>query len=113
MYKLFREHHGFLRTSQAIALGIAPRTLYAMRDAGLVFQVGRGLYHLANLPPLNQPDLVTAALKIPRGVICLISALDYHELTTQIPHDVHVALPSDPLIYFARICWSSTIVLSN
>jgi predicted transcriptional regulator of viral defense system len=35
------------------------------------------------------------ALRIPRGVICLISALDFHDLTTQIPHAVQVALPGD------------------
>lgn len=92
---LFREHQGVLRTSQALQLGIAPRTLYALRDAGTLIEVSRGLYRLANLPPLSQPDLVTVAMRIPRGVICLISALAYHDLTTQIPHAVHVALPRD------------------
>jgi predicted transcriptional regulator of viral defense system len=84
-----------LRTSQAIRLGIAPRVLYALRDGGTVIQVSRGLYRLTDLAPLSQPDLITVALRIPRGVICLISALDFHDLTTQIPHAVHVALPSD------------------
>ena len=93
--KQFRQHQGLLRTSQAIRLGIAPRTLYGLRDNGTVVQVSRGLYRLADLPPLSQPDLVTVALRIPRGVICLISALDFHDLTTQIPHAVHVALPGD------------------
>jgi len=92
---LFREHQGLLRTSQALQLGIAPRTLYTMRDAGTLIEVSRGLYRLADLPPLSQPDLVTVALKIPRGVICLISALAYHDLTTQIPHAVYLALPRD------------------
>ncbi len=91
----FRQHQGLLRTAQALKLGITPRTLYALRDSGAVVQVSRGLYRLADLPPLSQPDLVTVALKIPRGVICLISALDFHDLTTQIPHAVHVALPND------------------
>ena len=44
-------------------------------------------------PPLSNPDLVTVATRIPGGVICLISALSYHEITTQIPHEIHVALP--------------------
>ena len=56
-------------------------------------QLSRGLYRLADLPALSNPDLVTVALKIPAGVVCLISALAYHEITTQIPHEVHVALP--------------------
>jgi predicted transcriptional regulator of viral defense system len=70
------------------------RTLYAMRDAGMLDQLSRGLYRLADLPPLSNPDLVTVALKVPRSVICLVSTLAYHELTTQVPHAVHIALPN-------------------
>jgi len=54
--------------------------------------VSRGVYRLAGDTPLGNPDLVTVATRIPGGVICLISALAYHELTTQIPHEIHVAL---------------------
>lgn len=89
----FREHSGLLRTSEALRLGIHPRTLYAMREAQIITRLGRGLYRLADLPPLGNPDLVSVAMKVPAGVICLVSALAYHELTTQIPHEVHLALP--------------------
>ncbi len=82
-----------LRTMQAVRLGVHPRTLYAMRDDGTLDQLARGLYRLADLPPLGTPDLVAVAKLVPGGVICLISALAFHELTTQIPHAVHVALP--------------------
>ena len=54
--------------------------------------VSRGVYRLADNPPLGNPDLMTVAIRVPGGVICLISALAFHELTTQIPHEVHVAL---------------------
>ena len=91
--QLFEKHGGALRTSKAIRLGIHPRTLYRMRDEGMLEQLERGLYRLAELPPLGDPDLVAVALKVPRGVICLVSALAYHELTTQVPHEVHLALP--------------------
>ena len=90
---MFRRHGGVLRTSEAIRLGIHPRTLYAMRDAGVLECLSRGLYRIADLPHLSNPDLVAVALKVPKGVICLISALAYHELTTQIPHEVYLALP--------------------
>ncbi len=90
---IFREHGGTLRTRDALAAGIHPRTLYAMRDAGELEQLATGLYRLSELPPLSEPDLATVAKRIPQGVICLISALAYHELTTQIPHQVHLALP--------------------
>ncbi len=90
---IFRRHGGVLRTSEAIRSGIHPRTLYAMRDAGKLECLSRGLYRIADLPLLGNPDLVTVALKIPKGVICLISALAWHELTTQIPHEIYLALP--------------------
>ena len=53
---------------------------------------GNGLVRLAELPPLGNPDLVTVALKIRNGVIRLISALAFHELTTQVPHEDYVAV---------------------
>jgi predicted transcriptional regulator of viral defense system len=81
-----------MRTSEAIKLGIHPRTLYAMRDDGDLERLSRGLYRLAEMPPLGNPDLATVALRIPKGVICLISALDFHDLTTQIPHYIYLAL---------------------
>lgn len=88
----FAEHHGILRTKDALALGIHPRTLYALRDAGEIERLSRGLYRLANLPPLSHPDLVVVAQRYPKATICLISALDFHGLTTQIPHVVDVAI---------------------
>jgi len=89
---IFKEHGGLLRTSQALELGIHPRYLYDMREAGMIEAVSRGLYRLADMPPLSKPDLATVALRVPQGVLCLVSALAFHEITTQIPHEVHVAL---------------------
>jgi predicted transcriptional regulator of viral defense system len=91
--RAFSRSGGLLRTGAALRAGIHPRTLYDMREQGIVEQLSRGLYRLAGLPALSNPDLVTVALKVPIGVICLISALAYHEITTQTPHEVHVALP--------------------
>lgn len=91
----FRNHSGLLRTQQAIEEGIAPRTLYQMREKGAIVRESRGLYRLADTEPGEYYDLVQVALRIPKGVICLISALSFHGLTTQIPHQVYVALPID------------------
>lgn len=90
--RLFRRHGGTLHTAEALRLGVHPRTLYAMRDSGILETISRGLYRLAELPPPGNPDLVTVAHKIRNGVICLISALSFHELTTQIPHEVYIAV---------------------
>jgi predicted transcriptional regulator of viral defense system len=90
--KKFRENGGMMRTSEAIRAGIHPGKLYAMRDDGELVQISRGMFRLANLPPISNPDLVTVAFRIPNAVICLISALAFHEITTQIPHIVSIAM---------------------
>jgi predicted transcriptional regulator of viral defense system len=64
-----------------------------MRNAGLIVQENRGVYRLAEQPPISNPDLVHIALLVPKAVICLISALAFHDLTTQIPHRVYITLP--------------------
>ena len=89
----FRRMGGLLRMSEAMKAGIHRRTLYAMLDAGQIQRLSRGLYRLAHAPPLGEPDLVTIAVKAPHAVICLVSALAFHELTTQIPHEIYVAVP--------------------
>lgn len=81
------------RTGDALKSGIHPRTLYAMLDQKIVEKLGRGLFRFADMPGLVNPDLVTVAMKVPKGVICLISALAYHDLTAEIPHEIYLALP--------------------
>jgi len=78
--------------SEALAAGISRRSLYALRDSGTITQLSRGVYRLTSLPELEAPDIVTVATRVPNGVVCLISALAFHELTTQIPHAVDIAL---------------------
>ena len=89
---IFKNHGGILRTAQVLRMGIHPSTLYAMRDVGSLEMVSRGVYRLTGAGPLGNPDLVTVATRVPNGVICLISALAFHEITTQIPHEIYVAL---------------------
>lgn len=91
--ELFRLHGGIMRMADILRGGITRNTLYSMRDSGLVVQMARGLYRLAEMPPLSQSDLVTVAAKVPHAVIYLLSALAFHELTTQIPHEVWIAIP--------------------
>jgi len=92
--KLFKKNQGLLRTAEAMRLGIHPRTLYLLRDEGLLEQLAKGIYRLIEVPDFSEPDLVLVCKKIPQGIICLISALAYHEITTQIPHFVYVAIPT-------------------
>lgn len=114
----FMRQKGYLRTAEATRLGIHPRTLYSMHESGHVEQVSRGLYRLAELPPPGNPDLVSVALKVRGAVICLISALSFYELTTQIPHQVYVAIErgaEPPRLRFPplRVFWFSGAVYSD
>jgi len=90
---VFHRAGGVLRTTQALQAGVHRRDLYALRDAGILQRVSRGVYRLADLPPLAEPDLVTVATRVPKAVIALVSALHFHGLTTEIPHEVSIALP--------------------
>ena len=114
----FREAGGILTMSEAMQVGIHRRELYALRDRGDLEVISRGLYRLIDMPDPSLPDFILVAKKIPHGVICLISALAFHEITTQIPHFVYVALPSQahkpaishpPMRYF----WYSPKLLST
>lgn len=90
---VFREHGGMMRTSQALRLGIHPRTLYELRDANRIVQLGRGLYRLADSLESEHLDLIAVAARVPDAVVCLISALAFHEMTTEVPHEVYIAVP--------------------
>lgn len=90
---LFRKHNGMLRTSRALGLGVYPETLYRLHKEGQLVQITRGVYRLASLPPLKSPDLSAVAMRVPDAVLCLVSALSFHGLTTQLPHEIQIALP--------------------
>lgn len=93
LVKLFQKHDGVMRTSEILDAGIHERTLYYMRDEGMVTPIQRGVYQLTESDPLSNPDLVIVAKKIPEARICLISALSIHDMTDEVPHKVHIALP--------------------
>lgn len=90
---LLKTQTAAFRTGEALKAGVHPRTLYKMRDQGVIEQLGRGVYRFGDMPLPGNPDLVTVAMKVPKGILCLISALSYHELTTEIPHEIYLALP--------------------
>lgn len=90
---IFKENNGMMLTRDAINAGIHPDTLYSLLKQNEIEQVSRGLYKLTDGILSVNPDLVTVSMKIPGGVICLISALAFYNLTLQIPHEIYVALP--------------------
>jgi predicted transcriptional regulator of viral defense system len=89
----FRDKGGTLRTRDLIGLGVHTDALYALRDNGQIVELGRGLYRLAEVGEADHPDLAVIAVHAPNAAVCLISALSYHGITTQIPSSVHLAVP--------------------
>lgn len=63
-----------------------------MHETGILFRVSRGVYQLVDAEPITDPDLAVVAVKAPAAVVCLISALAFHEVTTQIPHRIDLAI---------------------
>lgn len=93
--------HAVVRASELFGRGVHPRTVYALRNAGELEQVSRGLYRLAAAPVPLHLDLLAVATRAPNAVICLVSALAFHELTDEIPHEVSIAIrrgATSPLI---------------
>jgi predicted transcriptional regulator of viral defense system len=89
---IIRDMGGTIRTSNAIRAGIHPRTLYQLRDEGNLDTISRGVYRLSEQADISNPDLVIVTTRIPQAIICLVSALDFYEITTQIPHAISIAL---------------------
>ncbi|MDE0151012.1 MAG: hypothetical protein OXK80_00750 [Bdellovibrionales bacterium] len=89
--RIIKANNGFMRTNEAIKNHIHPRIFYRLRDNGTLEQISYGLYKLKT-NKISNPDFITIALRVPDGVICLISALAFHNLTTQVPHKIWIAI---------------------
>jgi hypothetical protein len=83
---------GILRAKDLSAHGIPRIYLSRMVEQGLLQRVARGLYRLPNAPFTEHHSLVEAAVRVPNGIICLLSALNFHGLTTQLPLEVWLAI---------------------
>lgn len=87
---------GMARTSEFIRAGVTAATVARMKRKGLVLQLSRGLYQLPGAPLDANHALAEAAKRVPKGVVCLVSALAFHELTDTIPSRVWIAVgPKD------------------
>lgn len=85
-------HQPLVRTRDVEALGIAREFLLRLHRQGLLVRPARGVYALADTPVTEHHSLAVVAKRVPKGVVCLLSALRFHGLTTQDPHEVWVAI---------------------
>lgn len=85
---------GLLRPLDLDARGLPRVSLTRLVRQGRLARVGRGLYALPDRPVSAQAALAEVACRHPRAVVCLLSALRFHELTTQAPFEVWLAIPN-------------------
>ena len=83
---------GMMRLSEFKANGVTAATIGRMVRAGEVIRLARGLYQMPDAPLEANHSLAEAAKRVPRGVVCLVSALAFHELTDQLPPAVWMAI---------------------
>lgn len=84
---------GIIRAEDLEAVGISRNYLYRMHREGLLEKSAVGLYTLPEAPVTENSFLAEVAKRLPQAVVCLISALSYHGITTQIPHEIWLTIP--------------------
>ena len=84
--------HGIIRLSEFKDAQITAATISRLVENGEVLRISRGLYQLRDAPIEAHHSLAEAAKRVPKGIVCLISALVYHELTDQLPRAVWMAI---------------------
>ena len=85
---------GMIRPRDLARYGIPRMSLQRLYEKGELIRLGRGLYVLADADTTESSSLVEACKRVPQGTICLVSALRYHALGTQSPHQVWMAIPN-------------------
>jgi predicted transcriptional regulator of viral defense system len=90
----FARARGVVRARDFTAAGIARTYIQRLRRDGLLVRTGRGLYRAADAEIETQHSLVEASRALPHGVVCLLSALQFHGLTTQTPYEVWMMIGS-------------------
>ena len=83
---------GVVRVSDLTSRGIHPEYLRRLHQQGLLIRTGRGLYVAADIDVTEHHALVQAAKWTPHGVVCLLTALQFHGIGTQAPHEIWMAL---------------------
>lgn len=84
---------GLLRPKDLDAIGAPRIVLTRLHTAGLLDRIGRGLYCLPDHSWTEHGGLAAIATKVPQAVFCLLTALQFHELTTQLPRQNWIAMP--------------------
>ena len=90
--KILKTSNGYARSKDILAEGIHQRDIKSILDKGIVIKVKNGLYRLSDTPVISNQSFIDLACAVPEGVICLLSALSYYELTTFNPSVISMAI---------------------
>lgn len=82
----------FFRPADVEALGVTYYRLRQLEATGEVERVGRGLYRLADAEPTEHYSTASVCARVPSAIVCLLSALQVHEIGTQLPRQVWIAI---------------------
>src|SRR5437667_1133776 len=83
----------FFRSRDLEGLGLTFRDLRHLVENGTVERVAKGLYRLSNAEPTQHHTLAAVCARVPQAIVCLLSALRLHEIGTQLPREVWIAIP--------------------
>lgn len=86
-------HRHVLRAADVREQGWSPQLLLRLHQAGKLQRFARGLYGLPDAEITEHQTLIEVCQRVPKAVLCLLTALQFHEIGTQLPHEVWVALP--------------------
>ena len=89
----FAQHQRLLSAADVRAHGWSPQMLIKLEQSGKLQRVARGLYSLPDSQVTEHQSLIEVCRRVPKAVICLLSALQFHEIGTQLPFEVWIALP--------------------
>ncbi|WP_295550171.1 type IV toxin-antitoxin system AbiEi family antitoxin domain-containing protein [uncultured Pseudacidovorax sp.] len=86
-------HRRVLRAADVREHGWSPQLLIRLHQSGKLHRIARGLYGPLDAEATEYQTLIEVCQRVPRGVLCLLSALQFHGIGTQLPHEVWLALP--------------------
>lgn len=89
------EKKGVLRPKEVEENGLPRKYIYRLVEEGKLKKIGRGLYKIPGKDFSVDETLVEACKRIPDGVVCLLSALQFHRMTTQLPNQIWMAIEQD------------------
>lgn len=88
----FIRSSGIARAKDLRERGIHPEYIRRLENQGLIVRSGRGIYTLSDVDLTENQSLVEACARVPHGIVCLLSALRFHELTTQAPFEIWLSI---------------------